>query len=349
MTPARAIVVLLGLVLYTCRQPNVSSVEPSIEFTQLPPAGDGSPDKLHAIAGRVKGHLPGQQIVLFARSGIWWVQPTADHPATSIEADASWKNATHPGSAYAAVLVDASYNPPMTLPALPKVGGAVAATAVADGPMLVRAAVKTVRFSGYDWTLREDSSDRGGTRNQYNPENAWVDKNGFLHLRIAKQENGWTSAEVNLTRSLGYGSYRFVVRDITGLEPAAVFSIFTWDDSGPTREMNIEVSRWGEAASKNAQFVIQPYYVPANAVRFIAPAGVLTYWLNWEPGRAAFTAARGATASLGSGTVASHAFTSGIPSPGKETIHMNLYVFDNKNSPLRNGCEVVIEKFEYLP
>jgi hypothetical protein len=30
--------------------------EPSIEFTKLPPAGEGSPEKLDAIEGRVMGH-----------------------------------------------------------------------------------------------------------------------------------------------------------------------------------------------------------------------------------------------------------------------------------------------------
>ncbi len=39
-------------------------------------------------------------------------------------------------------------------------------------------------------------------------------KNGFLHLKIAKTPAGWSSAEVDLSRSLGYGSYRFVVGDI---------------------------------------------------------------------------------------------------------------------------------------
>ncbi len=122
----------------------------------------------------------------------------------------------------------------------------------------------------------------------YEAANAWVDKNGFLHLKIAKTPAGWSSAEVDLSRSLGYGSYRFVVGDIAQLGPAAVLTISTWDDSGPYREMNIEISRWGEASGKNAQYVVQPYYVPANVVRFLAPAGVLTHMLDWEPGRVSF-------------------------------------------------------------
>jgi hypothetical protein len=230
------------------------------------------------------------------------------------------------------------------MPALPTVGGAVAAVAMAEGDQLARPAPHQLRFSGYDWELRDAASDRGGTRNFYDPANGWTDSSGFLHLRIARKGDGWASAEVKLNRSLGYGTYRLVVRDISHLEPAAVFSVFTWDDEGPAREMNIEIGRWGEPASKNAQYVVQPYYVPANVVRFEAPTGVLTHWFRWEPGRASFRTLRGP-----SGLVAEHTFTSGIPLPGRENIHLNLYMFDNKRNPLRNECEVVIEKFEYLP
>jgi hypothetical protein len=113
--------------------------------------------------------------------------------------------------------------------------------------------------------------------------------------------------------------------------------------------MNIEVSRWGETTSKNLQYVIQPYYVPANVVRFMAPPGVLTHWIGWEPGRVTFKTVRGSASSMGSPALASHAFTSGVPLPGNESIRMNLYVYDNKSNPLRHESEVIVEKFEYLP
>ena len=321
---------------------------PSIEFTRLPPAGEGSPDVVDTIEGKVTGARPDHRLVLFARSGLWWVQPTAEQPFTAIEDGARWKSTTHPGSAYAAVLVGPGYRPPTTTATLPEVGGTVLAVAVAEGNRLAQPAQPKIEFSGYEWELRRTASSRGGTRNQYDPANVWKDSQGFLHLRIAKQDQDWTSAEVRLTRSLGYGSYRFVVRDVSHLEPAAVFSIFTWDDAGPPREMNLEFSRWGETASKNGQYVIQPYYMPANVFRFHAPAGRLTNWLQWQPGRISFRTVEGASSGTGR-EVASHAFTSGAPSPGGESVHINLYVYGNRSNPLRNGCEVIVEQFEYLP
>ena len=138
-----------------------------------------------------------------------------------------------------------------------------------------------------------------------------------------------------------------MVRDISHLEPAVVFSIFTWDEAGPTREVDIEVSRWGETTTKNAQFVIQPYYVPANVVRFTNPPGTVTHSFRWQPGRVHFKTSAGA--SLDSGVVAEHVFTSGVPLPGYETIRLNHYQFFNKKYPLQEGSEVIIEKFQYLP
>src|SRR5262249_45864159 len=189
------------------------AVEPSIEFTALPPAGEGSADKLERIEGRVRGAQRGQQIVLLARSGVWWVQPFEADPLTAIQPDWTWKNSTHPGMGYAALLVSAGYRPPPTMRVLPQKGGPILAVATADERILARPAVKTLHFSGYEWKIRQTPSDPGGSRNMYDPANAWTDERGLLHLRIAGQPDRWTSAEVSLTHSLGYGSYRVVVRD----------------------------------------------------------------------------------------------------------------------------------------
>jgi hypothetical protein len=335
------------VLMESCQSPE-GRVRPRIEFTSLPPSGDGSPDKLHPIEGRVLGETSGRSVVLFARSGIWWVQPSTSQPLTPISNDAKWKNLTHPGSAYAALLVDSHYRPPSTTEQLPEEGGDVFAVAVADGAKLSLPKPKRITFSGYEWELREVGSDRGGTRNIYDAKNAWVDAEGLLHLRITRRQNEWQSAEIRLTRSLGYGTYRIVARDISHLEPAAVLSLFTWDDQGPPREMDIEISRWGETTGNNAQYLVQPYYVPANTVHFMAPAGILTHSMKWEPGRVSFRTARGRAGDTAQ-VVDEHTFSSGVPSPGNETIHINLYRFDNKSNPLRHECEVIIEKFEYLP
>lgn len=328
-----------------------TTATPSIEFTIIPPAAEGGPDKVATIAGRVVGGRPGQRIVLFAKAGIWWVQPTINEPFTSIQPDSTWSTSTHLGTEYAALLVGPAYRPPTKMDVLPPEGGDVIAVKTVPGEKSVQAGPRTVQFSGYEWQVRSVRSTRGGRNNNYDPANAWTDESGFLHLRIAQSAGEWSCAEVKLSRSLGYGTYRFVVRDVSQLEPAAVLSLITWDeaDAGQNhREMNIELAKWGDAASKNAQYVVQPYYVPANVVRFNVPAGVLTHSFRWEPGQVAFKTVRGPVAD-GPTPIAQHVFTSGVPSPGGESIHLDLYIFGNAKDPLQKGVEVVIEKFEYLP
>lgn len=324
---------------------------PSIEFTRVPPAAEGSSDKLDIIEGRVIGGHAGQQIVLYTKNGTWWVQPIVSEEFTGIKPDATWTNSTHVGTEYAALLVEPGYHPPATMSVLPSPDGGVVAVAVAKGRSTGSAVSKTLLFSGYEWRIRDAPSDRGG-KNNYKPDNAWTDPGGALHLRIAKASGEWTCAEVTLTRSFGYGTYSFVVRDTSQLDPAAVFTMFTWDYAGTDqnhREMDIEVSRWGDPISKNAQYVVQPFYVPENASRFAAPSGVLTYSIRWEPGRATFRTVRGPVAGSKTSLVAEHVFTSGVPTPGVESARMNLYIFRSAKKPLESGAEVVIEKFEYLP
>jgi hypothetical protein len=321
----------------------------SIEFTRVPPAAEGGSDKLDIIEGRVIGGRPGQQIVLYAKSGAWWVQPIVDEPYTRIRPEATWTNSTHVGTDYAAVLVEPGYRPEATTNMLPAPGGGVLAVAVAKGS--AASVSKMLSFSGYEWRIREAPSSRGGISN-YDASNAWTDSRGALHLRISKVSDDWKCAEITLTRSFGYGTYSFVVRDTSQLEPATVFSIFTWDYAGTDqnqREMDFEVTRFGDVTSKNAQYVVQPFYLPENTSRFMLPSGAFTYSFRWEPGRIAFRTVRGAEANTKARVVAEHAFTSGVPSHGAETVRINLYVSHGSKRPQQNGAEVVVEKFEYLP
>lgn len=324
---------------------------PSIEFTRIPPAADSGPDKLDIIEGRVIGSAPGQKIVLYAKNGAWWVQPLVNEAFTKIQANSKWINSTHLGTEYAALLVEADYRPAATMSELPAPSGGVVAVATAKGAVAGSGVSKTLSFSGYEWRIRDTPSDRGGM-NFYDSNNAWTDSNGALHLRIAKEADHWTCAEVTLTRSLGYGMYSFVVRNTSQLEPPVVFSMFTWDWGGTDqyhREMDIEISRWGDPSSKNGQYVVQPFFIPENASRYAAPPGVLTHYLRWEPGQVSFKTVRGSGNGSKPVVVAEHVFTSGVPPSGVETVRMNLYVFRGAKEPLQDGAEVVIEKFEYLP
>jgi hypothetical protein len=331
------------------------STTPAIEFTKIPPAAQGGRERVDTIAGRVVGARTGQQIVVYARSGPWWIQPWPDKPLIPIQSDSTWSTSTHLGFEYAALLVDPGYHPQPTMDVAPTPGGSIASVAVVKGTGTAELApIKPLQFSGYDWKVRTIASDRGGLNNPYDGDNAWTDEKGALHLRIKKTSQGrWSCAEVVLTRSLGYGTYIVVVRDTSHLEPAAVLSMTTFDDWGGEqhyREMDIEHSKWGDAASKNnSQYGIQPFFVPGNVAPFTSPSGTLAQSLHWESGRASFKTVRGSSIDGNGPLVSEHVFTSGVPTPGKETFQFLFYVVASEKNSLQKESEVVIEKFEYLP
>ncbi len=326
----------------------------SIEFSKIPPAAQGGRERVDTIAGRVRNARPGQQIVIYAHSGQWWVQPWPERPFTPIQADSTWSTETHLGFEYAALLVGPDYHPLPTIDAAPTQGGSVALVTIVKGrgtPQL--APVGSLKFSGYDWGVRMIESDKGGVSNLYDSENAWTDASGALHLQIKKRSGRWSCAEIFLNRSLGYGTYLLTVRDTSHLEPAAVFSMFTFDERASEqyfREMDVEVGGRGDVANKNsAQYEIQPLYIPGNLFTFAAPAGTLTFVLHWESGHATFKTVRGRSAGSGAQLVSEHEFTSGIPTPGKAIPRLIFYVVASDKNPMQKPSEVVVEKFQYLP
>jgi hypothetical protein len=348
-----AFLLFLSLLVGGCASPKTHSGT-SIEFTKIPPAAQGGRERVDTITGRVTGWHAGQRIVVYAKSGPWWVQPWPDQPFIPIQADSTWGTSTHLGFEYAALLVEPGYQPPPTMDVDPVQGGSVAEVAIVNGVgSMPPSPTKPLQFSGYDWKVRMISADRGGLNNLYDAENAWTDANGALHLKITKKSGRWACAQLVLARSLGYGTYIFVVRDTSRLEPAAVLSMHTFDQGGGDqhyREMDVEISRWGDAANKyNAQYGVQPFYVPGNVAQFTEPAGTLTHSFRWESGRASFSTVRGSSARTGAPQVSEHTFTSGVPTPGQETIELMLYVVASDTSPLQKDTEVVVEKFEYLP
>jgi hypothetical protein len=70
------ILIILGLAFasYGCHSEK-KSASPSIEFTHIPPVAQGGRERVDTISGRVRNARPKQQIVIYAHSGPWWVQP----------------------------------------------------------------------------------------------------------------------------------------------------------------------------------------------------------------------------------------------------------------------------------
>jgi hypothetical protein len=152
-----------------------------------------------------------------------------------------------------------------------------------------------------------------------------------------------------MTRSLGYGTYSFLVRDAVRLPQDVTLEMFTWDYSGANqnnREMDIVLRRRTSARTHTrARFIVQPYQVSSNIHEFNLPPGAFWHSFRWEAGQVGF-----ATSSAGNHRriLARHNFTLGVPTPGMESARIALYL-PNGASPHTAEGEVVIDRFEYSP
>ena len=339
----------LGVFLFNgCGSPPA----PTIQFTQIPDAGPGGAEKTAKIGGRALGNKPGQRIVLFAQYGTWWVQPFASRPFTEIQADHSWTNITHMGSEYAALLVERDYAPPKIADVLPAPGGPVIAVATVAGKASGLSKLTTpgkMNFSGFDWEVYRGPKENFGVLYPNSSSNVWTDSKGWLHLRISKETEGWTGAEINLSRSLGYGTYSFVFHALPELEPATILSIQSWDplDAGQNhREFDVLLGQRGDPSIKNGQYSVIPFNVPGNVYRFTVPRDSFTHAIRWEQGWLLFQTQQTDGRRR---VIAEHTFTAGIPTPGGERIHINVYAYRDAQVPQKNTAEVILEKFVYLP
>src|SRR5581483_10318847 len=85
-----------------CRNVHRSNA-PTISFTRIPQADPEGSSRNDIIEGIVTGGVPGEKVVLYAKTGKWWVQPLIDQPITNLRPDLKWTNATHLGTHYAAL------------------------------------------------------------------------------------------------------------------------------------------------------------------------------------------------------------------------------------------------------
>jgi hypothetical protein len=179
-----------------------------------------------------------------------------------------------------------------------------------------------------------------------------VDADDALHLSLTERDGIWTSSEVRLTRALGYGTYAFSVRDTAQLDPAALLTFYTYDESGPAenfREMATMIRRPDVRGTLGGQYVLQPNYIAANVARFVVPSGTVTHSLRWEPGRVVFATNRGGRPTLHASGGAQHEFTVGVPSIGKAQVRIALLYFRSSPLPPQRNVEVVIERFQHFP
>ncbi|MFL6211650.1 MAG: glycoside hydrolase family 16 protein [Pyrinomonadaceae bacterium] len=220
-----------------------------------------------------------------------------------------------------------------------------------------RPAVRTLQFSGYDWIVKASDRRVGPGPNYFSDssDNVWIDAQGQLHLRLTQRDGRWSCAEVVSVRSFGYGTYRFYLNTpVDNLDPQVILGMFTWDDDPAYshREIDIEVSRWGQANNQNGQFVVQPYIHPQNIVRFQLPPDLQSsaHFFTWKPDNVFCQSLKGlsTTPPTPSLVIQQHLFTQDIPRAGGENARINLWLMAGRPPTDGKETEIIISKFEFV-
>jgi beta-glucanase (GH16 family) len=209
----------------------------------------------------------------------------------------------------------------------------------------------TVTWSGATWQIKTSRSAVGPGPNIFDKSNVWVDAQGRLHLRIAKNAAGaWSAAEIIGPKTYGYGTYTMSLASPTDrLDPNVVLGFFTWNDRAPYahREIDIEFARWGVAGdATNAQYVVQPTSVAGHLTRFTSPSDATsTHAFTWRMGRIDWQS-QGATGA----TIASRTYSgTDVPPTGGERVRLNLWLFGGAGPTDGQPVEVIISAFTFAP
>jgi hypothetical protein len=358
----RRLSLLLGLITVAwCFR---AEATPVVLITNVPVYG-----VLADIKGTVLGANPATQslAVFIYVPGYGWVsKPTCTQPLTTIQANGSWDaNVTTGGSGdanatrFAVLLVSNTFSQPCVLGsnALPtNVYSQAIAKAVVTRPS---PGVRFLSFSGYDWSVKNETSLAGPGPNYFSDvtNNVWTDTNGWLHLRITHRTNAWQCAEIISARTFGFGNYRFELNSsVDAINTNATLGLFTWSDDPAftDREIDVEGGRWENPADvNNAQFVVQPYYLDNHLVRYRVPPGFTntTHVFTWETNRVSYESQIGSYPPTPNNLIYSWIFTNAadVPVSGDENVHLNLWLV-NGNAPTDgNEIEVIIKSFNFVP
>jgi hypothetical protein len=293
--------------------------------------------------------------------GGWWTKPNFANPLTIIEPDSSWtcdittggldQNATR----ISAFLVPQLYHPPLMdgAPLLPDT--------LYQHPFVEQDRPRIITFSGKQWIVKEAFSSPAGPGPNYfsnREEDVWVDEEDGLHLKITQRYGNWFCTEVITDSSFGYGTYFFFLQSRTDtLDVNTVVGLFTWDNDAPLfnyREIDIELSKWGEMGYENAQYVVQPWHHPGNLYRFNIDLSNLepqtTHLFEWREDDIFFQSLYGHFHRPPSKDfIIDYWNYSGGDNPpaGGENCRINFWLINGEAPANHHDAEIILSKFEF--
>ena len=107
-------------------------------------------------------------------------------------------------------------------------------------------------WKGYTWSVTNGGM--AGVAAGSPPRTFQSMRSGYLHLKIQKNGDTWTAAEIFTTTRLGFGTYQWQIDGpIDTLDKNVVLGLFPYGPAAGigadgTNEIDIEYSRWGHEA-----------------------------------------------------------------------------------------------------
>jgi len=216
--------------------------------------------------------------------------------------------------------------------------------------LVLPVSARELDFSGYRWVVRSsEGREEGPGPNVFSgaPESADVDAEGRLHLFVRREGTRWTCSEVVLDRPLGYGSYEVEVEtNPSEMDRQAVFGFFTYSTAAEKnhRELDVELSYWGEPSGQNAQFAVQPWSAPNSLNRFNVDHSNTRYTIRWTKDAVTFMARE-----VGGRVLHHWVRKENIPDPGDARIDMNMWLVKGIQPQNNGSIEFVIKRFLFIP
>ena len=105
-------------------------------------------------------------------------------------------------------------------------------------------------------------------------------------------------------------------------------------------------------APNNAQFVVQPFTIPGNLVRYVQPAAAqFTTQMEWRADHVTFRSWNGwATTPAASDVIQQFIYTGGnIPPVGNERVRANLWLLNGAAPMNGTGDTMILHSFTFQP
>ncbi len=219
-----------------------------------------------------------------------------------------------------------------------------------------RTGARTIAFAGRTWTVRPNGSGGPGP-NDWSADNAWVDASGQLHLKISQTGGKWYCAEVTSMDALGFGQYQWYVSGrVDRLDKNVVFGLFPYAGPDGQNEIDIEMSRWGNAGRQSGNFTVYP--ARSGLARTTQVFGVSlsgdesTQRIDWQSQSVVFQMLQGYrsddSAEIWKWRFSPERYLDLIPQQPMP-LHMNLWLYQGVAPSDGREVEIVIRNFTYRP